>query len=239
LSYREAFRSRGGWKERPLGTYADHLGIRNLMQAFGLIFGLDRLPELLDPDDFDDEPLNRSAHFYSIASPKANRLSGRLMRDFFEGKVPRWDFRPDTDSESLRNPKLVLRIDERVYEPVRTRTCDRLAWDFGVVLRAPLPRDPSCMFVVLAGRSARGTEACCLAATAPACLRRLAARLEEEGVDLDNHRHGFCAVVSIAAMESKPGSGPDARLPADEGTFRVEDLSTYVEEGSTASIRPL
>jgi hypothetical protein len=137
LSYREAFRSRGGWKERPLGTYADHLGIRNLMQAFGLIFGLDRLPELLDPDDFDDEPLNRSAHFYSIASPKANRLSGRLMRDFFEGKVPRWDFRPDTDSESLRNPKLVLRIDERVYEPVRTRTCDRLAWDFGSFFAHP------------------------------------------------------------------------------------------------------
>lgn len=229
LSYREAFRSRGGWKERPLGTYADHLGIRNLMQAFGLIFGLDRLPELLDPDDFHDEALRTSAHFYSIASPKANHLSGSLMKDFFENRVPRWDFRPDPESDSLRNPKLLLRTSNKVYEPVNKRACGRLVWDFGIVLRAPLPRDPSCMFMVLAGRSSRGTEASCLAATAPACLRRLITRLEEEGVDVDNHHHGFCAVVSIAARERKAGAGPDPSMGADEGTFRVEDVSVYVE----------
>jgi hypothetical protein len=52
LSYRAAYRHGGGWKDTPR-TGGDYVGIRGLIQSFGLI-GLGKLPELVNPDDFDD-----------------------------------------------------------------------------------------------------------------------------------------------------------------------------------------
>lgn len=230
LSFGEAYRTRGRWN-RPLGTYADQLGIRNLMQSFGLIFGLDRLPALLDPDDFDNEVLDQPYHVYSVASPKANRLTGMIMDGFFKDRSPKWDFKPDPESSNLRNPKLLLRLDGKLYEPVHKVPGGRLVWDFGLVIRGPHPLYPDYMSTVLAGRSSRGTEASCLAATDSACLHKLKNGLEEENLDLDNHRDAFCAVVSIAAETGERGK-PDARLGPDASTFRVEDLSTWRDSAS-------
>jgi len=221
LSYREAFRTRGGWKERPLGTYADHLGIRGLMQSFGLIFGLNRLPEFLNPDDFHDDVLSKPAHLFAVASPKTNRWTRLVLERFFENRTPRWEFQADPDSKDLRNPKVQLCVDGRPYEPVHQVEGGRLVWDFGVVLRGPSPFGPACMFMVLAGRSSRGTEATSLAATDPQCLEKLLKRLEEERIDVEDHRQAFCAVVSVAADRKNVNLGPD------KDSFRVEDLAVY------------
>lgn len=217
LSYREAFRVGGGWKERPLETYSDHIGIRGLMQSFGSIFGLHRLPELLDPDDFDDKALAVSSHLYSIGSPKANRLTGTIMKDFFKNREHKWDFKPDPDSSNLRNPKLIIRLDGKTYEPVNRSDGGRLVWDFGLVIRGPHPLDSSYMFLVLAGRSSRGTEACCLSVTDPECVTKFHKELKDK-IKLDNHRQAFCAVVSICAKRRDSSLGPD------KSTFKVEDF---------------
>lgn len=222
LSYREAFRSRGGWKERPLGTYSDHIGIRGLMQSFGSIFGLHRLPELLDPDDFDDDALAVPSHLYSIASPKANRLTGTIMKLFFEKREPKWEFKPDPDSLDLRNPKLIIRLNDKPYERVNRVGGGRLVWDFGLVIRGPHPLDSNYMFLVMAGRSSRGTEASCLSVTDPECVAKLHKVLKENGMNLDNHKHAFCVVVSICAENKDPRLGPD------KSTFKVEDFMQYV-----------
>lgn len=223
LSYREAFRSRGGWKERPLGTYSDHVGIRGLMQSFGSIFGLHRLPELLDPDDFDDDALAVPSHLYSIASPKANRLTGTIMNLFFKKREPKWEFTPDPDdSPDLRNPKLLIRLNDKPYEPVNRVGGGRLVWDFGLVIRGPHPLDSNYMFLVMAGRSSRGTEACCLSVTDPECVAKLHKELKKNGMNLDNHKQAFCTVVSICARNK------DSRLGPDKSTFKVEDFMQYV-----------
>jgi len=86
------------------------------------------------------------------------------------------------------------------------------------------------MLMILAGRAARGTEACCLAATDPECLRKLSSCLADEKVDLHNYRDAFCAVVSICAKKKRDENGKwelDPSLGPDSSTFRVEDLSVY------------
>jgi hypothetical protein len=221
LSYREAFRVGGGWIERPVGTYSDHVGIRGLMQAFGLIYGLDRLPHLLNPDDCDDKVLDKPMHLYCIASPKANRWTGKMMERFFENRNPKWEFKPDPESSDLRNPRVLVRVSGKPYEPVNVPTDKRLKWDFGLVIRGPHPLDPSYMLLALAGRSSLGTEAACLAATDPECLQKLIKRLNDKRVSLDDHKQGFCAVVSISSKEQKSNRG------ADPATFEVETLSVY------------
>ena len=221
LSFREASRSRGGWKERPLGTYSDHIGIRGLMQSFGSIFSIHRLPELLDPDDFVDEALAIPCHLYCIASPKANRLTGWVMKKFFEKRNPKWEFRPDPDSSDLRNPRLSIHVNGQTYDRFDPTGRGRLVWDFGLVIRGPHPIDPNYMFLVMAGRTARGTEASCLAVTDPDCLGKLQIRLKEEGLNPDNHKHAFCAVVSIGSLNNDPSLGPD------KSSFKIEDLMQY------------
>ncbi len=222
LSYREAFRSKGGWRERPLGTYSDYIGIRGLMQSFGLIFGLHRLPELLNPDDFDDDALAVPSHLFSIGSPKANRLTGSILSQFFERREPTWEFKPDPESNELRNPKVLIRLGGEPYQPVNTLKGSRLLWDFGLVVRGPHPIDPNHLFMVLAGRGARGTEASCLAVTDPECIGKLNKVIMENDMALDNHKHAFCAVVSVAAIDNK------ARLGPDISSFRVHDVTKYV-----------
>jgi hypothetical protein len=221
LSYREAFRIGGGWLERPVGTFSDQVGIRGLMQAFGSIYAFNRLPELLDPDDFDDKVLSTPMHLYCIGSPKANRWTGMMMKKFFESRSSSWEFRPDPESLELRNPKVLIYREGRPYEPVHSVPGGRLVWDFGLVIRGPHPNDSSRLFMALAGRSSLGTEAACLAATDPSCVEKLGAALQAERVNLDDHTQAFCAVVSISAKERK------ARLGGDPAQFRVEGIRTY------------
>jgi hypothetical protein len=225
LSRREASRSEEPWnKGRPLGTYSDHIGVRGLMQSFGLIFGLDRLPELLSPNDFDNEALLAPCHLYSIASPKANWLTGMIMKLFFEKREPKWEFKPnpETGSLDLRNPKLIIRLNDKPYQPAHCMDGENRVWDFGLVIRGPHPANSDYMFMVMAGRSTRGTEASCLAVTDSKCVEKLQRALAVNRINPDNHKDAFCAVVSICAKDGNLHLGPDT------STFKVEHLVKYV-----------
>jgi hypothetical protein len=217
LSYRAAFRSKGGWKERPLETFSDHVGIRGLVQSFGLIFGFEILPELINPDDFADEVLDIPKNLYSIGSPKANRWTGLMMERLFSSKDPKWDFKPDPESKDILNPKVIIRRNSTLYTPHVVGDPSRLKWDFGLVVRGPHPVDSSFMFMALAGRGALGTEATCLSVTDPQCSRVLMKRLSFEEIDINDHRQMFCAIVSIGS----------SKLKTDKGSFKVHDVIKY------------
>lgn len=226
LSYQTAYRTDRGWRNIPLTTISDHVGIRGLMQGFGLIYGLDQLPELVNPEDFDKKLLEQAPmHLFCIGSPKANYWTLMMMQSFFATRSPKWAFRPDSESPDLRNPSVSIWNDDgnewNKYKTVVTRADHRLEWDYGLIIRGPNPAFHNCLFMALAGRSSRGTEACSYAVTDPGGLRKLVQALDKEGIDLDNHRDAFCAVVSIRALDDKKEQGPDPT------TLKVEDVVTY------------
>lgn len=217
LSYRMAYRGTG-WKERPAKTYSDYVGIRGLMRAFGLMLGMQALPELVSPDDFADEAMDRAMHLYLIGSPKANRWSGMMMERFFAERDTKWDFKPDPESKDLRNVKVVLRVNGNSYLPVHWKETHSLRKDFGIVLRGPNTARPGFMITVLAGRSALGSEAAALGVTDPECIRKLTRELVHRRIDPEDHRQAFCAVVSVEC------TGTDAEMATALDTFTVWDV---------------
>jgi hypothetical protein len=205
LSYRAAFRDRGGWNKAPI-TFADHLGVRGLIQSFGLIFGLEKLPELICPDDYDDKVvINQTSkmNIYSIGSTKANNWTGLLLDQFFKDKCPKWEFKPDPDSKEIMNPKVILRRDHVSYSPCDLIETNIQTCDFGIIIRGPQNNSPQSMFLVLAGRSSLGTEATCRAITDPECLDVLYKHLDFHKIDINNHHDSFCAIVSIKYINNQ------------------------------------
>ena len=219
LSYRTAYRVSEGWRERPAVTFSDYVGIRGLMRTFGMILGMQALPELVNPDDFDDAALKRQMHLYLIGSSKANRWTGLVMEEFFANRQTKWDFRPDPESRDIRNPKVILRANGKNYSPIGWEETSRVRNDFGIVIRGPNPRDGSLMVMVLAGRSALGTEAACLAVTDPACIRMMKRELEHRRIDLDDHRQPFLAIVSVECK------GKDAQYETGIDTFKIWEVA--------------
>ena len=199
LSWREAAKLGGGFK-RLRRTCSDHVGIRGLIQAFGLIFGLDRLPDLLNPGDYADQVIrDNAANLYCIGSPKANRWSGLLLEAFFKRWRPGIEFRADPASTDLRNIRVMTEINGLPYKPhsFGTKDTDPFVRDFGLLVRGPHPADPNYVLMVMAGRSSLGTEAVCRAATDPTHIAGIRRRLEHEMVDLNNHKQAFYAVVTM------------------------------------------
>lgn len=220
LSYRAAYKREGGWRTGPLTTVSDYVGIRGLMQSFGLIYGLEKLPELINPDNFDDrvyEEQKQRINLYTIGSSKSNRWTGMLMKEFFENHTPQWEFKPDPESREIMNPRVIVRQNKEKYMPTGVNDRNITEWDFGLVIRGPHPGDASCMFMVLAGRSSLGTEAASLAMTAPDCLSPLNEQLNLQGINLNDHRQAFCAVVSVKAEKRK----------TDLGSFTIHDIIRY------------
>ena len=214
LNYREA---RGNWRDHTgtsgytgmRGTESDHVGIRGLIQAFGSIYGLspNRLPDLLNPGDYTDKALDEARNIYCIGSPKANRWTRVLLERFYENWWPALRFKADPRSEDLKDIRvMVQKGDDRFLPPdfnrVDPRNVDRKEWDFGLLIRGPHPADSACMMMILAGRSAVGTEATCMAATNPGCVTRIIEHLRLEQVKLNDHRQPFWASVSLDLTKS-------------------------------------
>ena len=166
LSYRDARRNIGGLTQFS-ETYSDHVGIRGLLRALAIIRGFDRLPELWNPGDFRDVVLtgdDRSpAHemtVYSIGSPKSNRFTGILMQRFFETHRPTFAFVADDSSPDLRDVQIVLKRNGTLCSDGLDPNDDRRRFaDIGLVVRGANPFTPNGMMMILAGRSALGTEA--------------------------------------------------------------------------------
>ncbi len=199
LSWREAARLGGGFT-RLRRTCSDHVGIRGLIQAFGLMFGLDQLPDLLNPGDYADRVVrDYAADLYCIGSPKANRWSGLLLDELFKRWCPRIEFKADPASTDLRNIHVMLEINSNPYKPnsFSAKDADPFVRDFGVLVRGPHPTDPNHILMVMAGRSSLGTEAVCHAATNPTYIAEIKRRLEHDRVDLSDHKQAFYAVVTM------------------------------------------
>jgi hypothetical protein len=199
LSWREDAKLGGGFTKLRR-TCSDYVGIRGMIQAFGLIFGLDRLPDLLNPGDYVDQLVRENAvNLYCIGSPKANRWSGLLLEDFFKRWHPRLEFKPDPASIDLRNIRVMIEINGNPYKPnsFGPKDTDPFIRDFGVLVRGPHPADPNYVLMVMAGRSSLGTEAVCRAATDPRHIAEIKRRLQHERVDLSDHKQGFYVVVTM------------------------------------------
>jgi hypothetical protein len=208
LSWREAAKRGGGFKKLRR-TCSDHLGIRGLIQAFGLVYGLERLPDLLNPGDYDDQVvLENSVNLYCIGSPKANRWTGVMLEDFFQQWRPRLEFKADPKSTDLRNIKVMLEKNGDPYKPhyFGAEDNDSFVRDCGILVRGPHPADLNCIFMVLAGRSALGTEAACIAATDSSCIAEIKSHLNIKNIDMTDHKQAFWALVSMDRDMAKHGS---------------------------------
>lgn len=203
LSYRRAIGRPGGYR-RLRGTYSDYVGVRGILQSFGLLFDFDVLPDLLDPEDYTDAVLQEAMNLYCIASPKANRWTRTILDEFSRRWAPSLGFRANPESEDLRNVSVSIFCDDGILRPhgwVCNDKDDRNLKDFGLLVRGPNPYHPDLMATVLAGRSSLGTEAACLALTDPDALENIQKRLAVRDVSLEDHRRPFWVLASIRRSE--------------------------------------
>jgi hypothetical protein len=225
LSYRRATGRHGGYKELRR-TSSDHVGIRGVLQAFGLLYGFEALPDIIDPEDFDDGVIKKPMNIYSISSPKANRWTGLLLDKLQETWAPKLEFRADPVSRDLRNIAISLYSGEGLVCPPGLRLNvdgDRYYWDFGLILRAPSPYHDNCSVTILAGRSSLGTEAACRAFTDPAKIDEIRRQLRGLDVDIENHRQAFWA---IASMERAHGDGREEAIPETLKLYRADRFTS-------------
>lgn len=223
LSYRRARWARGGYKKLRR-TSSDYVGLRGILQGFGLLFGFDALPDNLDPDDCDDSVLAERANFYCIASPKANRWTARLLAEIGKVWAPRLEFRPDPLSKDLRNVSTSIVSDGITLSPPGwslNEDGDRYARDFGVVVRGPNPYHSDLMAVVMAGRSSLGTEAACTVFTDLRSLQVVQQRLRALHIDIEDHRQAFWLLVS---MSRRIGDPKEEAIKESLSIDRVEAL---------------
>lgn len=224
LSWREVARVGGGFG-RLRHTSSDHVGIRGLIQAFGLIFGLDRLPDLLNPGDYADEVVREyAANLYCIASPKGNRWSGLLLDDLCRQWYPHLEFKADPASTDLRNIRVMLEINGAPYKPHNfgATDIDPFVRDFGILVRGPHPVNPSNLVMIMAGRSSLGTEAVCRAATDPVHIAEIKKRLQYDNVDLSDHRQAFYVVVSMDRDMNENGT-----YEAIPSSFEIAEVHAF------------
>lgn len=221
LSWRQA-RQKGGGHKRLRPTFSDHVGIRGLIHAFGVISVLQDLPDLLDPGDFETEVGLTPANLYCLGSSKSNRWTGPALKKFSEKRTPRFAFRPDPESEDLRDVHVDLHRDGQKWLPGGwSGSTHRYEKDFGLIVRGPHPNDPGALLMVLAGRGAVGTEAACRAVTEGETLSALQEWLQLRDIDLNDHRQAFWAIVAMARDR-----GTGETLP---GTLKICQVDGFQE----------
>jgi hypothetical protein len=207
LSWRQARQQGGGFK-RLRHTSSDHVGIRGLIYAFGATSGLQELPDLVDPGDYESNVALTPANLFCLGSPKANRWTGLILKEFCEARIPRFAFRANPFSENLRDVRIDLHMNDQTWLPAHWPAKQKYERDFGLIIRGPHPKDSGCLVMVLAGRGAVGTEAACRAVTEDRPLARIKDRLQRShGIDLNAHQQAFWAIVELEsddAGEARP-----------------------------------
>jgi hypothetical protein len=216
LSWRRAT-NRSGAYPTLRRTESDYVGIRGIYQAFGQFYGFETLPDQIDPEDYRDEVAEEPMNLYCIASPKANRWTRKFLEAFGMKWGSKREFRPDPSSTNLRNVRVSLHGDnDAIIEPENwdRGDGDRYWRDYGIIVRGPNPFDllHRNMLVVLAGRSSLGTQAACTAFTdAGAVENIIETYLKPHGINIEDHRQPFYALVSMERShdqkeEAMPGS---------------------------------
>jgi len=223
LSYRRAVGRSGGYRTLRR-TSSDYVGVRGILRAFGLLFGFDTLPDIVDPEDHTDDVLKSPMNIYCIASPKANRWTRNLLDGFHKQWVPRIEFRADASSRDLKNVRASIFCDSSELFPPGwpvDADGDRYARDFGVIVRGPNPFQANKMAVVIAGRSSLGTEGASIAFTEPTIVERIRKRLQGHSVELEDHRQPFWVVVS---MNRAIGDGQEEAV---RDSLRVHQVDVF------------
>lgn len=223
LSYRRAVGRTGGYA-RLRRTASDYVGLRGIMQGFGLLYEFDLLPDIIDPEDCQDKVLSADMTLYCIASPKANRWTRTLLREYEKSWTPRLQFRPEAKTTDLRNIPVSIFYDDSLLHPPGwdfKSEGDRYERDFGLIVRGPNPSNEDRMIAVLAGRSSLGTEAACHAFVTPKHLTKLREHLRGYRVDIENHKQPFWAMVS---MHRAIGDGLEEAILDTLRIERVEPL---------------
>ena len=198
LSWRVG-RGRPGGFSTLISTSSDNYGIRSLIHEFGYIYGTERLPELVDPEDHVDEVVRQPMHMYCIGSPKSNRWTGAVLEAFNKTRAPKFWF--VADGRRLRDVEVRLQRDGNPYAPVES------SWmqDFGLIIRGPNPFAPGHMAMILAGCRSTGTEAACRAATDA----RLLKQIQDRGCNLDDFQQPFFAVVLMERFGKEQNYRPN------------------------------
>jgi len=226
LSFRRASGRHGGYKKLRR-TSSDYVGIRGIMQSFGLLFGFDVLPDNLDPEDCDDSVLHEPMNLYCIASPKANRWTASLLNEYGTRWAPRLGFAADPAGPDLRNVALSILCDGEAVRPPgwsANAQGDRYHRDFGIVVRGPNPYHEECMAAVIAGRSSLGTEAACAAFTDPDAIAVIRQRLAAQNIDLEDHKQPFWTLVSMRRALG------DDKEEAVRGSLNIERVESFVRK---------
>jgi hypothetical protein len=224
LSWRRARGGGGGYKTLRR-TSSDYVGVRGILQSFGLLFGFDAIPDNLDPEDCEDGVIKEPMNIYCIASPKANRWTKLILDEFHrDGWSPHIEFRADPTSKSLRNVRVSIFSDGAELRPAGWNIeaeYDRYARDFGIIVRGPNPYDDHQMVAVLAGRSSLGTEAACAAFTDPICVEKISLQLAGMKTSIENHKQPFWAMVRMERDMSNP------KEEAKKDTLSVVRVDTF------------
>ncbi len=211
LTYRRVMGRAGGYKALRR-TSSDYVGVRGILQTFGLLYGFETLPDIMDPDDCDDCVISKRMNIYCIASPKANRWTGKLLRQFSKTRVPQLEFKADPESKNLQNIKVSLYSDGDLLRPpgwLLNVDGDRYRKDFGLIVRAPNPYSDDQMVTIMAGRSSLGSEATCAAVTDVALIEDLRQGLAGLKIDLEDHKQAFWA---LASMKRAIGDGKEEAI---------------------------
>jgi hypothetical protein len=205
LAFRRARARAGGFKSIRR-TSSDHVGVRGILRCFATIYGPDRFPEVLDPEDFADGVVDKPMNLYCIASPKSNVWSGHLLARYAEELKPEIRFHADPHSEDLRHLRVALYVNKQEWKPDGWdyEPDDHFEADFGVIVRGPKPGCPANMMTILAGRSALGTEAACTAFTTLEHVATIRQRLEGLGISLDDFTQPFLVLVSMERDKNDP-----------------------------------
>jgi hypothetical protein len=207
-------------------TASDYVGLRGILQAFGLLYEFGTLPEIADPDDYGDDVIEESMNLYCIASPKANPWTSVLLAKHSEKWSPRLGFQADSVSADLKNIRVSIRAEDAPLRPDHWKENthgDRYYRDFGLIVRGPNPYDKDHMMVILAGRSSLGTEAACVAFLDPAKISEIRGLLETKhiAVDIEDHRQAFWALVSMSRQQG------DDKEEAMLESLKVERVSAF------------
>lgn len=211
LSWRGGRGKEGGFKSLT-GTLADSFGIRSLMLEFGSMHRRDRTPELLNPEDYTDEVVKHPMHLYSLGSPKANKWTGFVMREFNKQWLPMFTYRATGDN--LRDVNLIVQKDGEDFMPCKPSFEE----DFGLIIRGPNPFDTNYMVTILAGCRSTGTEAACRGATDARLLSELS---QKHGVDIDDFEKAFYAVVGLRRH------GASRNYAADEDSLTIMEAGLF------------
>jgi hypothetical protein len=223
LSYRRVIGRSGGYKKLHR-TCSDYVGIRGILQAFGSLYGFETLPDLIDPEDYDNSAMEECMNLYCIASPKANSWTAKLLDQYHQKYAPHLEFRADSSSQNLKNVDVSIYSDNAQLTPpgwkVNTQN-DRYSRDFGIIVRGPNPFHKDQMTVVMAGRSSLGTEAACRAFTDVGVISEIRSRLAAMKIDMEKHEQAFWAVVSL---QKTIGDGMEESIPE---TLRLHQFDRF------------